>query len=251
MNEHSMRDAYEASLRDGELTSPRQPVPLERLEALVSRDGDEAERLRTLDVLLSSADGRKELEIAWAAARATPARSAWRWNPRMSAAAALAIVSIGTFGIVRARDGAVVPAAVVPPQTTPSLRDSTVAAAPLATPAPPPRVSHEARPSHERVPETARGADAPLQLIAPRGRAIASQQVRFAWHVAQDVRVYTLVVTDAAGRDVFAITTRDTSAILPDSVQLKAGGEYLWWVQAERGDGSTISAVTERVRVRP
>jgi hypothetical protein len=67
MNEHHMRDAYDAALRASHATSAEPAVPLDRLEALITRTGEEAERLRTLDLLTSSAEGRLALDVAWAA----------------------------------------------------------------------------------------------------------------------------------------------------------------------------------------
>jgi hypothetical protein len=38
---------------------------------------------------------------------------------------------------------------------------------------------------------------------------------------------------------------------LPDSVRLIPGRVYLWWVQARLVDQSTVTAVTQRLVVRP
>jgi hypothetical protein len=36
---------------------------------------------------------------------------------------------------------------------------------------------------------------------------------------------------------------------LPDTVTLRTGATYLWWVQARTRTGETVTAVTQRVRV--
>ena len=92
MNDEKLRDAYERGLPryDDAGSPPLDDVSAERLRRLVEREGSESERLRTLDVALSSAEGRRELEIAWAAARAArPPRRSWQ---RFALAASVLIV---------------------------------------------------------------------------------------------------------------------------------------------------------------
>ena len=45
MNDHELRDAYEAALQRRDKASPPIELPLDRLEALIEGEGDEAERL--------------------------------------------------------------------------------------------------------------------------------------------------------------------------------------------------------------
>lgn len=225
MNEHGMRDAYESMLRAG----PRHPdtpeLPVERLEALVAGTANEAERLRAIDVLLSTADGRRDLDVAWAAVRAgrayerdqqsiprsataAPRRPPWR----ALAAAALLVVVAGGGGLLWTRG--------------PVPGVAGIAADPL------------------------RGTESPVTLLSPLGGRIPEHAVRFTWRPVRDAREYLLVVVDTAGGEVFARATADTGATLPDSIRLTRGGAYLWWVQASLRDGTTLSAVTQRVDVR-
>ena len=96
MNDEQLRDAYERGLPSSDGAASLDDVSAERLRRLVEREGDESERVRTLDLLLSSAEGRRELEIAWAAARAArPPQRSWR---RYAIAASLLIVA-GSSGI--------------------------------------------------------------------------------------------------------------------------------------------------------
>ena len=90
-------------------------------------------------------------------------------------------------------------------------------------------------------------ADHPEAQLA---HGVLTTDVRFSWRSGPSARDYMLVVVDTAGGDVFAQNTTDTSVTLPDSVKLSPGGEYLWWVQATMPDGATLSAVTERFRVK-
>ena len=91
MNDERLRDAYERGLPAHDGSSSLDDVSAERLRRLVEAKGNESERLRTLDVALSTAEGRRELEIAWAAARAArPPRRSWQ---RYAVAAGLIIVA--------------------------------------------------------------------------------------------------------------------------------------------------------------
>lgn len=109
MNDEHLRDAYERSLPRSDGSPNLDDVSAERLRRLVEQEGAESERLRTLDVALSTAEGRRELEIAWAAARAgRPARRSWQ---RYAIAASVLIVVGASALLLRrgvARDEAVV-----------------------------------------------------------------------------------------------------------------------------------------------
>jgi hypothetical protein len=96
MNDEHLRDAYERGLPANDGSPALDDVEAERLRRLVEREGSEEERLRTLDSQLASAEGRRELEIAWAAARAArPPIPVWR---RYAVAAALLLV-VGASGM--------------------------------------------------------------------------------------------------------------------------------------------------------
>jgi hypothetical protein len=94
MNDEKLRDAYERGLPKSDGSLALDDVSAERLRRLVEGEGSESERLRTLDVAVSSAEGRRELEIAWAAARAArpPRRS---WQRFTLAASVLIVVGLG------------------------------------------------------------------------------------------------------------------------------------------------------------
>ena len=90
MNDERLREAYERGLPEQDSSGPLDDVSAERLRRLVEREGSETERLRTLDLVLSSAEGRRDLDVVWAAERAArPARR--RWIPYAAAAAVLLV----------------------------------------------------------------------------------------------------------------------------------------------------------------
>ncbi len=104
MNDERLREAYERGLPSSDGSTSLDDVAAERLRRLVEREGSESERLRTLDVALSSAEGRRELEIAWAAARASRPRRSIPWRPYAIAASVLMLAGTSALWL-RQRDG--------------------------------------------------------------------------------------------------------------------------------------------------
>lgn len=104
MNDEQLRDAYERGLAPTHGSSSLDDLSADRLRRLVEQEGSESERLRTLDLALSTGEGRQELEIAWAAARAArPPRRSWF---RYAAAASLLIVAGSSALLLRQRASA-------------------------------------------------------------------------------------------------------------------------------------------------
>src|SRR5262249_52306858 len=105
MNDERLREAYERGLPRDDGSQTLDDVSAERLRRLVEQEGSESERLRTLDVALSTAEGRRELEIAWAAARAArPARRSWQRY--VVAASILVVVGVSAAGLLSRRGAA-------------------------------------------------------------------------------------------------------------------------------------------------
>ena len=102
MNDEQLREAYERGLASSDNARALDDVQAERLRRLVEREGNEGERLRTLDVMLSTAEGRRELEIAWAAARAARPRRA-SWQRFAVAASVILVVGTSALWMVRSR----------------------------------------------------------------------------------------------------------------------------------------------------
>lgn len=100
MNDERLRQAYEAGLNTGSERGALDDVAAERLRRLVEGEGSDEERLRTLDQQFSSANGRREVELLWAAERA--ARPRTRVRRRLIAASALVAVGLsGTWLAMR------------------------------------------------------------------------------------------------------------------------------------------------------
>lgn len=65
------------------------------------------------------------------------------------------------------------------------------------------------------------------------------------WHAVPGALSYDVEVTTDGGDLVAGRTTVDTVFALPDSLRLRAGVRYLWWVRARRADGGELrSAIT-------
>lgn len=210
MNDESLRKSYDQSLREQDGAKAASGVDLDRIGDVVRGDGPESERLRTIDTLMSSAEGRRELELAWAAARAAqepavPARysPSRRWYALAASLVAVAVTSVWLASRPNTVDG-----------------------------------------------EVFRGNDSPVRLVSPVQEPVAPRAARFVWRRVDKARNYTLVVVDTTGTEIYAATTSDSAITLPDSIQLVPGEAYLWWVQASMSDGSTLTAVTERLTVR-
>ncbi|MCC6774905.1 MAG: hypothetical protein IT360_27300 [Gemmatimonadaceae bacterium] len=108
MNDEQLREAYERTLPSGDRRPPLDDVAAERLRRLAEGEGSDEERLHTLDALLSTAEGRRDLEIVWGASRAArpPRRSRVRW---LSAAGVLLAVGLGgSVWVTRRADVSVV-----------------------------------------------------------------------------------------------------------------------------------------------
>ena len=203
MSDERLREAFERGLPAGRDRPEMDDVAAERLRRLVEQEGSDEERLHTLDNLLSTVEGRRDLEIVWGAARASRARTTWR----------------------RAWIGAAAVMVLAVPVLWFAMKDP---------------------------PDVMRGESSPITLVAPLANPSREQASRFVWRKFTDAERYTLVVVDASsGEEVYAAETRDTAVVLPDSVALVAGRSYLWWVQARTSLGESVTAVTERLTIRP
>jgi hypothetical protein len=163
------------------------PAP-EALLALVERAGAEAERLHTLDHVMSCGACRSEFELlrAVAGAGADRTRSTWRsW--RRWAALAAAITVIAGVGLVTRW--------VERQNETEVMRGTDAPGVALLTPAD--------------------GASLPADR-------------RLAWRAVPGAARYTVEILDADDRAVYATGTPDTVIALPDSIRFGTGDYRWW-----------------------
>lgn len=101
------------------------------------------------------------------------------------------------------------------------------------------------------APQVTRGEASPISLVAPLGERRAAAVTGFVWRSLPTADRYTVILVDTTGQDVFVSETRDTAVQLPDTVRLRPGNTYLWWVQARTADGQVVTGLTERLSIAP
>jgi hypothetical protein len=93
--------------------------------------------------------------------------------------------------------------------------------------------------------------DSGIALVAPDETVRAGAPVTLRWREVPGAVDYAVEVTTEGGDPVFAATTRETSATLPDSVRLTPGAIYQWWVRARLADLAQRRSAARRFRVQP
>lgn len=191
------------------------PVP-DAILAIVRGEGDEAQRLETLDHVMACAECSREFELLRAIDRATaddasgvvlPAtritpmrpRSSWRRYAPLAIAATI-LVAVGVN--LATRDGG---------------RD------------------------------VMRGDQATVALVSPPVEVRAGVPVEFAWRNVPDALRYDLEVLDATGNVTYAATTADTMATASGATL--PPGDYRWWVRASTRAGDQRASEMRRLRV--
>lgn len=97
--------------------------------------------------------------------------------------------------------------------------------------------------------EPTRGDESALIQFEP-GEAIGVRsERRFTWGTAGPGAEYRLELWDSGGVALYHASTTDTSAVLPDSVPLRPGARYSWWVRASLPDGRQAASPIRRLRV--
>lgn len=87
-----------------------------------------------------------------------------------------------------------------------------------------------------------------VSVVAPaEGDTVIPPALRFVWHSIAPNATYLLKMADETSVR-WRIDTADTTAALPDSVQLERGRSYTWWVDALTADGRTASTGVRQFR---
>jgi hypothetical protein len=110
-------------------------------------------------------------------------------------------------------------------------------------------------PGREAAPSDLRSVpagDSPLGIVAPAASAeVNLESPVFVWRSAGPAASYTFTLQEDDGRVVWTSTMTDTSAAVPDSVQLTPGRTWFWLVDALLPDGRSMSTGVQRVRTPP
>jgi len=196
------------------------PTP-DAMLALVRGEGDEEERLATLDHVTACDECSSEFELLRAIDRASSEsasgiaseradvvpmrrRASWRRYAPFALAASL-VVAIGVS--VLNRDA-----------------------------------GRDAR-------DVTRGDLTTVTLIAPPTEVQAGAPLEFVWRSFPDALRYELEVLDAAGNVAYSAITSDTMVTAADAT-LTPGRYYRWWVRARTGGGDQRVSEIRRLRVR-
>ncbi|HEU5219681.1 MAG TPA: hypothetical protein VFU23_13560 [Gemmatimonadales bacterium] len=97
--------------------------------------------------------------------------------------------------------------------------------------------------------EPTRGDESLLIQFEPGAEIGVGSERRFTWGTAGPGAEYRLELWDSGGVALYHASTTDTSAILPDSVSLRPGARYSWWVRAALPDGRQAASPIRRLRV--
>lgn len=219
MNDARLTDARLRDLYARGLHTPHErrecPTP-EAMLALVRGEGDEEQRLASLDHVMACAECSREFELLRALDRAdaedasgvvprptrvTPMRrsSPWRrYAPLAIAATILVAVGVQLAGRDAGRD-------------------------------------------------VMRGDPATVALVSPPTEVLFGVPVEFTWRRVADALRYELEVLDAAGNVTHAATTADTTATVSGATL--PPGDYRWWVRAATGVGDQRASEMRRLRV--
>jgi hypothetical protein len=90
-----------------------------------------------------------------------------------------------------------------------------------------------------------------LTIVSPADDdSIVAGQLMFVWRSQPGRPLFRLTLSIGA-REVWSVSTSDTSAKLPDSVRLFPATNYSWYVDAIDSSGRSLTTATQRFQVKP
>lgn len=98
-------------------------------------------------------------------------------------------------------------------------------------------------------PPVMRGGDQAVRVVEPEG-PVSGEPTALVWRAHPSAVRYAVQVTDEDGRAIVSEETRDTTLTVSDPAEFTAGGEYFWWVEAIRLDGTRVRSEPQRFTVR-
>jgi len=96
------------------------------------------------------------------------------------------------------------------------------------------------------------GTAAGLAIVTPAPDTVlaASARPEFTWHAAEPGSTFRLTVVDESGATIWSVETGDTTVFLPQTVVLKTGGTFFWYVDAMAATGRSMTSGARRFTVR-
>ena len=209
MSDERLRELYAATLASGRTRVGEVHPSPEALAALARREGPEADRLATLDHVMSCADCKRDFALLRSVERAG--------------------VESGAAGRAGARRGWLLPAALA-------------ASFLLAV-----GIGRSVLQSRDDTVRGDASASA-VTLVQPGPEAAAGDSLSFVWRPVPGARRYELELLDAGGAVAALATTSDTAAALPAARTLPPGN-YRWWVRATTSDARTLHSPLRPLRL--
>lgn len=90
-----------------------------------------------------------------------------------------------------------------------------------------------------------------IALFPDSGGVVSRPGLRFTWQGDGPDAIYEVTVTDSSGLARWRARTPDTTIVLPDSVSLRTGTSYHWWVDVLLSDGRVASTGVREFTLRP
>lgn len=91
---------------------------------------------------------------------------------------------------------------------------------------------------------------ATIEVIGPRdGAVLAPNALVLHWRPIDGRPLYRVTVTDEDGAPVWTSTTEETRARPPESLRLRPGGSYFWYVDAIQEDGRSATTGVRRFTI--
>lgn len=110
------------------------------------------------------------------------------------------------------------------------------------------------RPSEDASPlrpGSPRESAATIRVWSPPDEPTSSTALRLIWAATGSGTLYRLTVTDPSGGVVWSRQTTDTIAVLPDTVSLRPGARYHWYVDALLVNGQRATTGLRDFTVAP
>jgi hypothetical protein len=88
-----------------------------------------------------------------------------------------------------------------------------------------------------------------VTVFPPPRSTLRSDALRFVWRSVVSSTGYHVVVKDPSGVPLWEGDVADTVLTLPESVRLRPGESYVWRVDAQRADFTTVSSAETPFRI--
>jgi hypothetical protein len=99
--------------------------------------------------------------------------------------------------------------------------------------------------------DTWRGGATDIVVVSPSGPTSLNDAATLVWRSVPGATLYQAELISGSGENIYSSQTSDTLLLLPPTVTLTPGTEYVWTVTAERADGTQARGRATRFLVTP